>query len=112
MVLAVQAAEVAARTGDGEALGARMEMIERFLLDGVDGQRTRPSVHLTYQHTALIASALADARPALVDMAMVWAEQTLHPAIIQLMIIPALHHQNPLNPCNPLSLKHNGFINV
>ena len=38
MVLTVQSAEVAARTGDGEALGARMEMIERFLLDGVDGQ--------------------------------------------------------------------------
>ena len=112
MVLTVQAAEVAARTGDGEALGARMEMIERLLLDRVNGQRTRPSINLADQHTALIASAPADALPALADVAMVWAEQTLQPAIIQLMIIPALHHQNPLNPCNPLSLKHNGFINV
>ena len=80
MVLTVQAAEVAARTGDGEALGARMEMIERFLLDRVYSQRTRPSIHLTNQHTALIASAPTDARPALADVAMVWAEQTLHPA--------------------------------
>ena len=93
MVLTVQAAEVAARTGDGETCGARMEVVERFLLDGVNGQRTRPSVHLANEHTALIASALADARPALADVAMVWAEQTLHPAIIHLLIIPALHHQ-------------------
>ena len=93
MVLTVQTAEVAARTGDGEALGARMEMIERLLLNGVDGQRTRPSVHLADQYTALIASAPADACPALADVAMVWAEQTRHPAIIHLLIIPALHHQ-------------------
>ena len=92
MVLTVQAAEVAARTGDGEALGARMEMIERFLLDGVYSQRTRPSIHLTNQHTALIASATADARPALADVAMVWAEQTLHPAVIHLLIISTFVH--------------------
>ena len=93
MVLTVQAAEVAARTGDGKALGAWVKVVERLLLDGVDGQLTRPSIHLTDQHTALIASVPTDARPALVDMAMVWAEQTLHPAIIHLLIIPALHHQ-------------------
>ena len=80
MVLTVQAAEVAARTGDGKALGAWVKVVERLLLDGVDGQRTRPSIHLTDQHTALIASAPADARPALADVAMVWAEQTLQPA--------------------------------
>ena len=93
MVLTVQAAEVAARTGDGKALGAWVKVVERLLLDGVDGQRTRPSIHLTDEYTVLIASATADARPSLVNMAMVWAEQTLHPPIIQLMIIPALHHQ-------------------
>ena len=92
MVLTVQTAEVAARTGDGEALGARMEMIERLLLDRVDGQRTWPSVHLTDQHTALIASVPADARPALADVAMVRAEQTLHPATIQFLIILAFAH--------------------
>ena len=92
MVLTVQAAEVAARTGDGEALGSRMEMIERLLLDRVYSQRTRPSIYLTNQHTALIASATADARPALADVAMVWAEQTLHPAVIQLSIISTFAH--------------------
>ena len=92
MVLTVQAAEVAACTGDGETSGARMEVVERFLLDGVDGQRTRPSIHLADQHTALIASAPADARPALADVAMVWAEQTLYPAIIHLLIISTFVH--------------------
>ena len=80
MVLTVQAAEVAARTGDGEALGARMEVVERLLLDRVNSQRTRPSIYLANEHTALIASAPADARLALADVAMMRAEQTRHPA--------------------------------
>ena len=92
MVLTVQAAEVAARTGDGEALGARMEMIEWLLLNGVDGQRTRPSVHLANEHTALIAPAPADACLSLADMAMMRAEQTRHPAIIHLLIISTFVH--------------------
>ena len=92
MVLTVQAAEVAARTGDGEALGARMKVVERLLIDGVNGQRTRPSIYLAEQHTALIASATADPRPALADAAMMRAEQTLHPPIIQLSIISTFAH--------------------
>ena len=92
MVLTVQAAEVAARTGDGKALGAWVKVVERLLLDGVDGQRTRPSIHLTDEYTALIASDTADARPALADTTMMWAKQTLHPPVIQFLIIPALHH--------------------
>ena len=111
MVLTVQAAEIAARTGDGEALGARMEVVERLLLNGVDGQRTRPSIYLAEQHTALIASAPTDACPALADVAMVWAEQTLQPPIVQLLIIPALHHVQ-CSIFNVQWLKHNGFINV
>ena len=83
MILTVLTVEVAARTGDGEAFGARMEVIERLLLDGVNGQRARPSVHLTDEHATLIASATADARLALTDAAMMRAELTLHPAIIQ-----------------------------
>ena len=92
MVLTVQAAEVAARTGDGEALGAGMEVVERFLLDGVDGQRTRFSIHFAYKNTLLISSVPADARPALADMAMMRTEQTLHPPVIQWLIIPTLHN--------------------
>ena len=67
-------------------------MVERFLLNGVDGQRTWPSINLAEQHTALIASVPTDACPALADVAMVWAEQTLHPAVIQLMIISTFVH--------------------
>ena len=83
MVLTVQAAEVAARTGDGEALGARMKVVERLLLDGVNSQRTRPSVHLADEHATLIAPTPADARLALADTAMMRTEQALYPAVIQ-----------------------------
>lgn len=38
MILTVLASEVATRTGNGEAFGARMEMVERFLFYGVNGQ--------------------------------------------------------------------------
>jgi len=38
VVLTVQATEVAARTGEGETGGARVEVIEGLLLDGIDGQ--------------------------------------------------------------------------
>ena len=37
VVLTMLTAEVAACTGYGEACGARMEMVEGLLLDGVDG---------------------------------------------------------------------------
>ena len=67
-------------------------MIERLLLNGVDGQRTRPSIHLANEHTALIAPAQADACLSLADVAMVWAEQTLHPAVIHLLIISTFVH--------------------
>ncbi len=92
MVLTVQAAEVAARTGYGEALGARVKVVERFLLDGVNGQRTRPTIHIANEHTALIAPATADARPALADMAVMRTEQTLHPAVILFPIISTFAH--------------------
>ena len=48
MVLAVEAAEVAASTGDGKALGAWMEMVEGLLLDGVDGQGARAPIDVAY----------------------------------------------------------------
>ena len=37
MVLTVQTTEVTARTGEGETGGARVEVVEGFLLDGIDG---------------------------------------------------------------------------
>ena len=65
MVLAVQAAEIAARTGNGEARGARVEVVEWLLLHRVDGQRTGLAVHLAHQHPVVVAAAAADAPPAL-----------------------------------------------
>ena len=38
VVLTVQTAEVTTRTGDRETCGAGMKAIERFLLNGIDGQ--------------------------------------------------------------------------
>ena len=81
VVLTVQATEIAARTGNGEALGARMEMVQRFLLDGVDGQRTGLAIYLAQEHTVLIATAPADARFAIRHFAVMRTELTLHPSI-------------------------------
>jgi hypothetical protein len=81
MILTVQAPEVAARTGNGEALGARMEVVQRFLLNGVYGQRTRFAVHLADEHTVLIATTPTDSRLAVSYLAMMWTELALHPAL-------------------------------
>ena len=93
MVLTVQTTEIAACTSDREALGAGVEVIQRFLLDGVDGQRTGLTIYLAHEHTILIATAPADTRLAVRYLAMMRTEQTLHPSIIQPLIIPALHLQ-------------------
>jgi hypothetical protein len=81
MILTVQAPEVAARTGNGEALGARMEVVQRFLLNGVYGQRTRFAVHLADEHTVLIATTPTDSRLAVSNLAMMRTELALHPAL-------------------------------
>ena len=91
MVLTVQASEVAACAGDRKARGARMEVVERLLLNRVDGQRTRFAVDLTDEHSILIASAAANARLAICNLAMVRTELTLYLSIFQPLIIPALH---------------------
>lgn len=93
MVLTVQTAEVAARTRDGETLGSRMEVVERLFLDGVNGQRARPSVRLADQHTILVASAPTNTRLTIRNMAMMGAEQALYPPVIHLLIISAFHHE-------------------
>ena len=91
VVLAIQATEVATRTSDRQTRRARVEMIQRFLLYRVDGQRTGLAIHLADKHTLLIAPALADARLTVGYLAAVGTEQTLHLAVIQFLIVFALH---------------------
>jgi hypothetical protein len=91
VVLTIQATEVAARTSDRQARRARVEMIQRFLLDRVDGQRTELAIHLADKHTLLIASASADARLTIGYLTAVGTELTLHLAVIQFLIVFALH---------------------
>ena len=59
-----------------------MEVIERFLFDGVDGQRTGFAIYLTDKHTVFVASASADACFAVRNLAMMWAELALYTSII------------------------------
>jgi hypothetical protein len=91
VVLTIQATEVAARTSDRQARRARVEMIQRFLLDRVNGQRTGLAIHLADKHTLHIASASADARLTIGYLAAVGTELTLHLAVIQFLIVFALH---------------------
>ena len=91
MILAVQAPEVAARAGNGEALGARMEVVQRLLLNGVNGQRTGLAIDFADEHTVLITTTSTDTCLAVCNIAMMRTEQTLHPSIIQLPIVFALH---------------------
>ena len=93
MVLTVQTSEIAASTGDGETGGARMEMIEWFLLDGIDGQRTRFGIDLADKCATTIPSTATDARLAIRYSAMMWTEQTFHSSIIQTLIISTLHQK-------------------
>ena len=70
-----------------------MEMVEGFLLDRIDGQRTGLGIDLADQHTALIAPTAAEARLAISDPAMMRTELTAHQPIFQPFIIPAFHQK-------------------
>ncbi len=82
VILAVQTPKVAACGGDGEARRAGMEVIERLLLNRVDGQRARVAISLADEHAAPIASAATQSHLAISYMAVVGAELTLHPRFI------------------------------
>jgi hypothetical protein len=90
MVLAVQTAEITARTGNGETLGSRVEMVEWFLLNRVDGQRAGFAIDITDEHTVMVATTVTEASLAVCDRTMVWTEQALHSSVLQLLIISAL----------------------
>ena len=74
MVLTVQTAEITTRTGDGEALGARVEMVEWCLLYRVDGKCTRLGIDLTDEHATIVVAAATDACPSIGDATVVWTE--------------------------------------
>ena len=78
MVLTIQTTEITARTSDGQTRRTWMEMIQRFFLDRVDGQRTGHAIDLADQYTIVIPATATKARFTIGDMAMVWTEQTLH----------------------------------
>ncbi len=95
VVLTVQATEVTTRTGQRQTRRARMEVVQRLFFYWVDSQRTRLAVHLTDKHTILIPSTLANTRLALSDATMMRTERTLHPSVIQPIIIftlETIHH--------------------
>ena len=58
-----------------------MEVVQRFLFDGVDGQRTGFAVDLAHEHTVLITTAPADAHFTIRHLAVMRTELTLHPSI-------------------------------
>ena len=82
MILTVQAPKVAASTGNGETFGARMEVVQRLFLDGVDGQRTGFAIDFAHKYTLHIATAAADTRFAIGNLAMMRTELTLYPSVI------------------------------
>ena len=82
VVLTVQTTEIAAGAGYGQARGARMEMIERFLFYRVDGQCTGPGIDLADKHTATVATASANARLSVVNATVVRTEKALHPSVV------------------------------
>ena len=91
IVLTVQAPEITACAGKGETGRTRMKVVERFLLDGIDGQCTRLGIDLADKCTTTISSTATDARLAIGYAAMMRTEQTLHSSIIQTLIISTLH---------------------
>ena len=93
MILAIQTAEIATCTSKGQALSARVEMIKRLLLNGVDSQSTGLAIDLADQQTSIIATASANACLALGNMTMMRAELALYPLIFQCLIILTLHYQ-------------------
>ena len=91
MVLTVEATEIATCTGEGETCGARMEVIQRLFLDGVDGEGTGLAVDFADEHAGVVAAAAAHTGLAIGNVAVVGAQITLDCPILQFLIIPTFH---------------------
>src|SRR5439155_9153817 len=74
-VLAELAAEVAARRPEGEDARAGKEVVERLLLDGIDGEAGRAPVARAPQLSAPILADVAEARLPLADETVARAER-------------------------------------
>jgi hypothetical protein len=59
-----------------------MEMIQRFLLDGINGQRARLAIDFTNQHAVMVSATTTKARLAIGNMTMVRTKQALHPTLV------------------------------
>src|SRR5207247_5053979 len=73
-VLAELAAEVAARRAEGEDARAREEVVERLLLDGIDGEAGRAPVARAHELPAAVLADVAEACLPLADQAVARAE--------------------------------------
>ena len=82
MILTVQTMEVTTRTSQGQTGRPWMEMIQRLLLDGVDGQRTRLAIDLADEFAIVIPATTTKARLAIGYPAMMRTDQALHPAVL------------------------------
>ena len=87
MILTVQATEITTRTGDRQTLRTWMEMIQRFLLDGIDGQRTRFAIDFADKHAIMIPATATKARLAIGHPTMVRTKQALYPIPFKSLII-------------------------
>ena len=90
MVLTVQTAEVAARTGQRQTRRTRMEVVERLLLYRVDGQCAGLSINLTDEDAVMVTSASAAPRLAVGNAAVVRTELAHHAPVVEPLIISAL----------------------
>lgn len=108
VVLAVQATEVATRAGDRQALGSRMKMIERLLLDRVNSQCTRSRIDLADEYAVMIATALADARLAVGYAAVVRTKLAFYSSVVLSLIISALLSFQTII----YMLKHDCLVNI
>ena len=62
VILAEGTAEVAAEAADGEDEASRVEVIERLLLDGIEGDGGQPAVVLAADRAAFVRAGAAEAR--------------------------------------------------
>ena len=87
VVLTVQAAEIAPRAGDGETGRARVEMIEGFLLDGVNGECTGMAIGLGIEGACAVYATATASTAVGFDEAMVGAEFATDDVFLQFRII-------------------------
>ena len=92
MVLAVQAAEITARTGQRQAARIGMEPVNWLLLDRIVCQGTRLAIDITHHHASFIPAAPAKPMLPLPHGTSMWTQKALQPAILLFLVISTLDH--------------------